>query len=309
MLRSVNWFFLVLSKTSKHPSIWLHKSISSHVQRNQEWWHWQLSPAHSHCCAMPGSARQMTPRMSLHIVGPSHKFLLQAQLQVRDGKHHGAGSHLASPTPAANYSTLNHRLAQFRKKLSCGEGNDGWQSDECSDTSTHPSSSPMAEQVLRLGWDALEEATPWTTHPEEYYVRDVHDEQDLMQMRIAHKFLLLHAMQAAQHIDDIQADTNQTVALPDPARTRLLRRGRTCYPEPQRTFSPRDYRGCSPTLSRASFGPLLRASVLASVSTVEMTPPDRRGFFKALAKSIKARHECHAASPDLSTVTNPHGSI
>jgi len=133
---------------------------------------------------------------------------------------------------------------------------------------------PRAIAILNLDGGSLEEAGPRPTlHPEEYYARDLHSEENMMTERVQHKFHLLHAEQARalreeRHSDAVAADKT-------PDRFRLSRRH--CSPRPE-CLSPQSQD--LTTIASSSTEPVLAAAMA-----------DGRGYFKALAKILKARHE------------------
>lgn len=138
------------------------------------------------------------------------------------------------PTSAERGFATQHSLGQVAGKCP-PEVDDGWQSDAMSDSSTRPSSfqapgltpciamhlgcasleadapATTSAQYYVHGLDSagclrhesLAEEGPWSvmTHPEEYYVRDLHIGISHL-LRIAQKFHLLHAKQAEAHLNE-----------------------------------------------------------------------------------------------------------
>jgi len=129
---------------------------------------------------------------------------------------------------------------------------------------TCPASSQMSREATGLGLDSCEEDS-WSTYPEGS--QDLPMDNSCM-LRIANKFYKGRAMEA--HFDKLSADTKLLGEAPD------------CFILPHYQSEPPR---CFVQESQV---------ILAKLPTAAMAGP---GYFKALAKKIKARHASHATLP------------
>ena len=136
----------------------------------------------------------------------------------------------------------------------------------------NPTSCRKAPTNLRLGLDSREKDhwSGMTTHPEEYYVRDLHGMSSPRMLRIANRFIGFHAMQA--QLDKLSAYSKVIGEVPTtrPDRFKLLPRSQKCQ-------LPRCFVQESQVQDRV-------------VPTLLPTEEIERSFFKTLAENIKTRH-------------------
>ena len=184
-----------------------------------------------------------------------------------------AGSHVSVSLKEARPLVTGKQQGRTATLTSC-------QGSACylSGAPTRPASSPVPHKATKLSLDSREENT-WpgmTTHQEEYYVRDLHLGNFRM-LRIANKFIRFHAMQA-QH-DQLSACPKLSGDVPGRLdRFRIMQRG-------QNRQMPRCFVQESQVVPAAAVG---------------------RGFYKTLAKNIKARHATHTS--DATPPANPYAN-
>ena len=124
----------------------------------------------------------------------------------------------------------------------------------------------------KLGLDSREKDhwSGMTTHPEQHYVRDLHGMGSFRMLRIANRFLRLHAMRA--QLDKLIASFKVIGEMPTtrPDQFKLLSQSQNCQ--------------------------LPRCFVHESqvVPTLLPTEEIERNFFKTLAENIKAKHQGQA---------------
>ena len=170
---------------------------------------------------------------------------------------------------------VNGKRQGCAASLTSGQGSAGY----LLDAPTHPASSSTLpwREANKIGLDSREDH-PWsgmTTHPEEYYVRDLHLGSFRI-LRIANKF---HAMQ--ERFEKLSADTKLLGEVPsEPDRFRLLRCCQNC--ELPRCF-------------------VQESQIVQALEPVAVIGS---GYFKTLAKNIKARHASHTR--DATPPINPY---
>ena len=188
------------------------------------------------------------------------KLQLQ-QLRMLDGKYQGSASRSPSPT-CVDGSVVAHCAQHFSPRPTRAGAQGGDQETTLKQTDPRPV--PL---------------------PEEYYARDLNSADNIMEKRIVRQFQLLHVKQARARSQERHADAMDALARAKaPDRLRLSRRH---YRLQQSE--------CVSSQSQAS-------AATAAITASSATEPalaiamanGGRGYFKALAKIIKARHESNS---------------
>jgi len=201
------------------------------------------------------------------------------QLQMLDDKYQGSASRSPSPT-CVDDSVVAHCAQHSSPRLTQAGAQGGDQ--ETTDSLPRPTFQNAAA-IISLDWRSLEQSGLRPVPlPEEYYAQDLHSADNMMEKRIVRQFQLLHVKQARAWSQERHADAIDALARAKaPDQLRLSRR----HYRPQQSE-------CVTSQSQASAA--ITASSATKPALAATMANGGRGYFKALAKILKARHESNS---------------